>query len=142
MIYLFRDYKQMITLNVQIGVNPLVNHKPKQLYAHPLSAFAFTLGENGEIVAWRKGDPIYQMCPSLNAEADRLIALTAIMVRDIEQVKQTRKIITLHNDNRLRVWAEDDGTCINASAPGLFPETIVALVAPVGECRFMVALAE
>lgn len=45
------------------------------------------------------------MCPSLNAEADRLIAITAILIRDIEQVKQTRKIITLHNDNRLRVWA-------------------------------------
>jgi hypothetical protein len=70
------------------------------------------------------------MCPSLNAEADRLITITTILIRDIEQVKQTRKLITLHNDNRLRIWAEDDGTCLNTSIPGLFPEAIIALIAP------------
>ena len=72
-------------------------------------------------MAWRKSEPMFQMCPSLNAEADRLVAVTAVLVREIEQVKQTRKLVTLHNDNRLRVWAEDDGTCLNASTPGLFP---------------------
>jgi hypothetical protein len=132
----------MITLNVQIGVNPLINHKPKQVYAHPLCSFTFTVGENGELVAWRGLDPVFQMCPSLNAEADRLVALTAVLVRDIEQVRQTRKLVTLHNDNRLRLWAEDDGTCLNASGPGFFPEPIVALVAPTCECRFLIALAE
>lgn len=132
----------MIALNVQIGVNPLINHKPKQLYSHPLSSFNFTIGENGEVVAWRRQDPVFQMCPSLNAEADRLVAIVAVLVRDIEQVKQTRKLVTLHNDNRLRVWAEDDGTCLNASAPGLFPEPIIALIAPSTECRFLIALAE
>lgn len=82
------------------------------------------------------------MCPSLNAEADRLVAVTGVLIRDIEQARQTRKLITLHNDNRLRVWAQDDGTCLNASGPGLFPEAIIALVAPAVECRFIVALAE
>jgi hypothetical protein len=132
----------MITLNVQLGVNPLINHKPRQAFVDPLCTFTFTVGENGEVVAWRGRLPLFQMCPSLNAEADRLVALTAVLVRDIDQVKQTRKLVTLHNDNRLRVWAEDDGTCLNASTPGLFPEPVVALVAPSGECRFLVALAE
>ena len=61
------------------------------------------------------------MCPSLNAEADKLIAITTASIRDIEQVKQTKKIVTLHNDNRLRIWAEDDGSCLNVSPPGFFP---------------------
>lgn len=34
----------MIALNVQIGVNPIINHKPTHLYAHPLSRFTYTIG--------------------------------------------------------------------------------------------------
>ena len=132
----------MITLNVQLGVNPLISHHPRQLYRDPSCPLAFTVGDNGEMVGWRGLVPVFQMCPSLSAEADRLLAVTAVLLRDIEQLKQTHKLVTLHNDSRLRVWAQDDGTCLNASTPGLFPEPIVALVAPRGECRFLVALAE
>ena len=132
----------MITLNVQIGVNPIINHKPKQLYKDSKCRFTYTIGENGEMVAWKDLQPYYQMCPSLNAEADKLIAITAASIRDIEQVKQTKKIVTLHNDNRLRIWAEDDGSCLNVSPPGFFPQNIIALIAPKGQCRFIIALAE
>lgn len=95
----------MITLNVQLGVNPMVSHKPNQLYIDPECPLVFTVGDNGELVAWRDLTPVFQMCPSLSAEADRLLAVTSILLRDIEQLKQTRKLMTLHNDNRLRVWA-------------------------------------
>lgn len=132
----------MITLNVQLGVNPMISHRPRQLYIDPECPLVFTVGDNGELVAWRGLVPVFQMCPSLSAEADRLLAVTAILLRDIEQLKQTRKLVTLHNDNRLRVWAQDDGTCLNSSPPGLFPEAIIGLIAPKGECRFLVALAE
>jgi hypothetical protein len=37
----------MITLNVQIGVNPLSNHRPLRVYRHPACHFCFTVGENG-----------------------------------------------------------------------------------------------
>jgi hypothetical protein len=43
----------MITLNVQIGVNPIINHKPKQLYKDSKCRFTYTIGENGEMVAWK-----------------------------------------------------------------------------------------
>lgn len=132
----------MITLNLQLGVNPLINHKPRKAHRDPNTPFTYTIGENGEIVAWRSNTPGFQMCPSLNAEADKLVAIATVLIRDIEQAKQTPKIATLHNDNRLRLWTADDGTCINATRPGFFPEAIVAIVAPLGECRFVIALAE
>jgi len=65
--------------------------------------------------------PLFQMCPSVNAEADRMIALTTVPLRDIDQIREGIKLITLHNDNRLRIWAHDDGSCLNVSAPALFP---------------------
>jgi hypothetical protein len=34
----------MITLNVQIGVNPIINHKPKQLYKDSKCRFVYTIG--------------------------------------------------------------------------------------------------
>lgn len=37
----------MITLNVQIGVNPIINHRPKQLFTNSLCRFTYTIGENG-----------------------------------------------------------------------------------------------
>jgi hypothetical protein len=131
----------MITLNVQLGVNPLISHRPTQIYSHPNSHIQFTAGENGELVAWQNNQPIFQMCPSVNAEADKLDALTIGYVRDIDQARQTVKIITLHNDNRLRIWAHDDGTCLNVSAPALFSEPIVALVSPPSESKFLIAVA-
>ena len=67
---------------MQIGVNPLINHRPLYLYQHPACHFTFTVGENGELVAWQGTQPIFQMCPSVNAEADRLLVLTAARVRD------------------------------------------------------------
>ena len=73
----------MITLNVQLGVNPLINHKPRQVYQDPNTPFAYTIGENGEMVAWRANTPVFQMCPSLNAEADKLVAITTVLIRDI-----------------------------------------------------------
>jgi hypothetical protein len=42
----------MITLNLQVGVNPLINHKPISLFTHPACRFAYTIGDNGELVAW------------------------------------------------------------------------------------------
>lgn len=70
------------------------------------------------------------MCPSLNAEADKLLCITAAKIRDIDQINQTVKIITLHNDQRLRIWTENDGICINVSSPAIFPEKIIQLIAP------------
>jgi len=61
------------------------------------------------------------MCPSLNAEADKLLCIVSAQIRDIDQINQTIKIITLHNDNRLRIWTESDGICINVSSPAIFP---------------------
>ena len=42
----------MITINVQVGVNPLVNHRPLYVYRHPACHYCFTVGEDGEVVAW------------------------------------------------------------------------------------------
>lgn len=96
----------MITLNVQVGVNPLINHRPKQVYKNPLCTFIYTIGDHGEVVAWRDLHPVFQMCPSLNAEADKLTSIVATQIRNIDQIKQTIKLVTLHNDNRLRVWSQ------------------------------------
>ena len=120
----------MITLNVQLWVHPLISHRPKHIYSHPNYQLKFTVGENGELVAWENNQPVFQMCPSVNAEADKLEAITFGYVREVDQARQTVKIITLHNDNRLRIWAHDDGTCLNVSTPALFPEPIIALVSP------------
>jgi hypothetical protein len=49
----------MINMNIQIGVNPLVNHSPSKLFKSPQSKFNFTLGVNGETVAWNNLKPIY-----------------------------------------------------------------------------------
>ena len=57
------------------------------------------------------------MCPSVNAEADRLIAMTAAKMRAIEKATTVIRIITIHNDNRLRIWSQDDGICLNVSTP-------------------------
>lgn len=42
----------MITLNAQVGVNPLTNHRPQSIYRHPACRHTYTIGENGEMVAW------------------------------------------------------------------------------------------
>jgi hypothetical protein len=60
------------------------------------------------------------MCPSVNAEADRLLVLTAVKVRAVEKAQEVIRIITIHNDLRLRVWSQDDGLCLNVSTPELF----------------------
>ncbi len=60
------------------------------------------------------------MCPSVNAEADKLLVLTAARVRAVEKAKEVIRLITIHNDNRLRVWSQDDGICVNVSTPELF----------------------
>lgn len=119
----------MLTLNAQVGVNPLINHRPLSVYRHPACHYCYTIGENGEIVAWDNLEPIFQMCPSVNAEADRLLVLTAARVRAVEKAKEVVRLITIHNDNRLRVWSQDDGLCLNVSTPELFSEPIVSLIA-------------
>lgn len=82
------------------------------------------------------------MCPSVNAEADRLLVLTAARVRAVEKSQQVVRIITIHNDNRLRVWSQDDGLCLNVSTPELFSEQIVALISAPIESKFIIALGE
>ena len=94
------------------------------------------------MVAWKSATPLFHMCPSLNAEADRLKAITAANIREVDQIRQGHKLVTLHNDNRLRVWAQDDGTCLNVSGPGVFQTEVLALAAPPIECKFIIALAE
>ena len=69
------------------------------------------------------------MCPSVNAEADKLLVLTAVRLRAVEKAKAVVRLLTIHNDNRLRVWSQNDGLCLNVSTPELFPEPIVALIA-------------
>ena len=111
----------MITINVQVGVNPLVNHRPLYVYRHPACHYCFTVGEDGEVVAWNDEQPVFEMCPSVNAEADRLLVLTAARVRAVQKAAEVVRLITIHNDNRLRVWSQDDGVCVNVSTPQLFP---------------------
>lgn len=74
----------MITLNAQVGVNPLLNHRPISIYRHPSCTYTFTIGQNGELVAWKEKEPVFQMCPSVNAEADKLLVLTAVKLRAVE----------------------------------------------------------
>jgi len=69
------------------------------------------------------------MCPSVNAEADTLITLTAAKMRAIEKADTVTRLLTIHNDNRLRIWSQEDGICLNVSTPELFPEPIIALIA-------------
>jgi len=57
------------------------------------------------------------MCPSVNAEADKLLVLTAARLRAVEKAKTVVRLITIHNDNRLRIWSQDDGICLNVSTP-------------------------
>jgi hypothetical protein len=60
------------------------------------------------------------MCPSVNAEADKLMVITSAKLRSIEKATAMVRIITIHNDNRLRIWSQEDGLCINVSTPELF----------------------
>ena len=69
------------------------------------------------------------MCPSVNAEADTLITVTAAKMRAIEKAITVTRLLTIHNDNRLRIWSQEDGICLNVSTPQLFPEPIVSLIA-------------
>lgn len=132
----------MITLNAQVGVNPLINHRPQSLFRHPACRYAYTVGESGELVAWDGDEPLFEMCPSVNAEADKLLVLTAARVRAVEKAKEVTRLITIHNDNRLRLWSQNDGLCLNVSTPELFVEPIVALIAAPVEAKFVIALAE
>jgi hypothetical protein len=111
----------MITLNLQIGPNPLAAHKPKALLTHPATPRLFTLGEDGDLVAWQEQRPLFQLCPSLSYESDRLLAATIACLRQPDQVRPALRLATLHSDNRLRIWACDDGLCLQVSVPGLFP---------------------
>jgi hypothetical protein len=49
----------MITLNAQVGVNPLINHRPLSLFQHPTCRYIYTIGENGEMVAWDNESPVF-----------------------------------------------------------------------------------
>ena len=60
------------------------------------------------------------MCPSVNAEADKLLVITSAKLRSIEKATAMVRIITIYNDNRLRIWSQEDGLCINVSTPELF----------------------
>ena len=68
--------------------------------------------------------------------------LTAARVRAVEKAKTVVRLITIHNDNRLRIWSQDDGICLNVSTPELFPEAIIDILAAPLESKFVVALAE
>ena len=57
------------------------------------------------------------MCPSVNAEADTLITVTAAKMRAIEKAITVTRLLTIHNDNRLRIWSQEDGICLNVSTP-------------------------
>ena len=82
----------MITLNAQVGVNPLVNHRPQSIYRHSACRHLYTVGESGEMVAWHGDEPLFEMCPSVNAEADKLLVLTAARVRAVEKAKEVIKL--------------------------------------------------
>lgn len=81
------------------------------------------------------------MCPSVNAEADNLLVITSAKLRSIEKATAMVRIITIHNDNRLRIWSQEDGLCINVSTPELFAQPIVALIAAPIQSKFIIALA-
>ena len=69
------------------------------------------------MVAWEGNEPVFEMCPSVNAEADTLITLTAAKMRAIEKAITVTRLLTIHNDNRLRIWSHEDGICLNVSTP-------------------------
>jgi hypothetical protein len=69
------------------------------------------------MVAWKDQEPVFQMCPSVNAEADKLLVLTAAKLRAVEKAMAVIRLITIHNDNRLRIWSQEDGLCLNVSTP-------------------------
>lgn len=70
----------MLRLNAQIGFNPLRHHRPYQCIR--TSNNSYSLGENGEIVAWKSDlQPLYQIVPSVNADTDKLIAFSVSPLR-------------------------------------------------------------
>jgi hypothetical protein len=50
----------MITLSMEIGINPIINHRPVSIFKHLNSSLHFSIGEYGEIVSWDfENNPIY-----------------------------------------------------------------------------------
>lgn len=49
----------MLNLNVQIGLNPLQRHKPIyfKTYEDLPIPYSYTVGQDGEILAWKKSSP-------------------------------------------------------------------------------------
>ena len=47
------------------------------------------------------------------------------------------KIVTIHEDGRLRIYNSNDGLCVNASSHAAFPEKIFGIVDNETENRFI-----
>ena len=72
----------MIKLTAQLGSNPLRYHKPIRCI---LSDRLFSIGQNGEIIAWEEEtlNPIYHIVPSVVGDAEKLIDMIITPLRHI-----------------------------------------------------------
>ena len=61
-------------------------------------------------------------------DADKLIDIVVTQLIHIHEEVVSEKIVTIHEDGRIRVFSAQDGLCINVSQHGLVPEKLVGLV--------------
>lgn len=86
----------MLTISSQIGISPLSTHQPTYIHRHPSFPFIFSVGKNGDIIAWDKMKPIYAMLPSLNCDAGSVVDIVNVEIVGVEEDGKSGRIITIH----------------------------------------------
>lgn len=73
-------------------------------------------------------EPVYQIVASALADTEGLIDFIITPLRLITNELTSQKIVTIHNDDRIRIFTAQDGLCINVSQHALLPEKIYGLI--------------
>jgi len=79
-------------------------------------------GEAGEMVFWTQGVPRVVATANVNHECKQLVLLAA---PPLPELPCGLLVVSLHGDNRVRVWDYLDGRCIAATAASMFGDSFI-----------------
>lgn len=128
-----------MSLNISLCLkqNFLCNHKIKNLLMLLEKKSLVTCAQNGDLIIWKIEEdwktliPKVFLTPSLSRKIGKVIYIDllikplqyyTVVLLSIINIKDgiLNCLITLHEDNRIRMWNLEDGRCFNISSTDMF----------------------